>query len=64
MGIYQTCFDLVEQYIYGTVTVGSYQELVCIAVATIASLFVMAIPFIVVWCLIKLIIGLANIITR
>ena len=52
--IYQTCYDLVAQYIYGSVEVGSYPELVCVIVATACSLFVMAIPFIVVISIMKL----------
>lgn len=56
-GIYQSCFDLVEQYIFGSVAVGSYQELVCIIVAVTACLFVMALPFILVWRIIKLLGG-------
>lgn len=52
-GIYQTCFDLVEQYIFGAVTAGTYQELVCIAVSVCACLFVMALPFILVWRIIR-----------
>lgn len=56
-GIYQTCYDLVAQYIYGAVDVGTYQELVCIAVSTCACLFVMALPFVLVWRVIRLLGG-------
>lgn len=58
MGIYQPIYDLVNTYIYGgTVAVGSYQELCCIAVSTIGCLFVMALPFIIVWRIIRIIAG-------
>lgn len=56
MNIYQTCYDLVNTYIYGsTVQVGSYQELVCIAVSTLACLFVFSLPFVLVYKVIKMI---------
>lgn len=56
MNIYQTCFDLVNTYIYGSsVQVGTYEELVCIAVSTLACLFVFALPFVLVYKIIKMI---------
>lgn len=57
MPIYQSCYELIEQYIYGTVEVGSYQELVCIAFSTLACLFVMALPFILVYMIIRFIVS-------
>lgn len=56
-GIYQTCYSLVEQYVYGVVSAGTYEELVCIAVSTCACLFVVALPFVLVWRVIKLLGG-------
>ena len=56
-GIYQTCYDLIAQYVYGSVTVGSYQELVCILVSTCACLFVVALPFVLVWRVIRMLAG-------
>lgn len=53
MSIYNTCYDLVAQYVYGGVDVGTYQELCCIAVATIACLFMFSLPFVVVWFIIR-----------
>lgn len=55
--IYNNIYALVEQYIYGSVAVGSYQELVCIAVATMACLFIIALPFLVVWRVIRMVVG-------
>lgn len=53
--IYQGLYDLVNQYIFNNAVVAdSYQELVCIAVATCGSIFVMALPFILVVKVIKL----------
>lgn len=58
MNIYQTCYDLVNTYIYGgSVIEGSYMELVAIAVSTCACLFVFSLPFIIVWRVIKFIAG-------
>lgn len=55
MSIYQTLYDLVNTYIFGSsVTVGSYQELVCIAVSVVGCLFVFALPFLLVWKIIKI----------
>ena len=54
MNIYQNLFDLINTYIYGnSVVAGSYQELVCILVATCACIFVFALPFLVVYFVIK-----------
>lgn len=56
-GIYQMCYELVAQYVYGSSPLESYQELVCIGISTFACLFVMALPFILVWRVIKLLGG-------
>lgn len=46
---YQALYDLVNTYIFGgSVEVGTYTELVCILVATVGSLFVIALPFVIV----------------
>lgn len=54
--IYNNLYELVVTYIFGTelVTSGSWYELVAILIASIGSLFVMAIPFILVYNVIKL----------
>lgn len=53
--IYQSLYDLVNQYIFNNaVIVGSYQELICIAVATCGAVFVMALPFILVIKVVKM----------
>lgn len=49
MIIYNEFYNILEQYIFGTITKGSYQELVAILVSTIASLFVVALPIVLVW---------------
>lgn len=52
--IYQTCYDLVVTYMYGAVESGSYHELVAILFSTAATLFVMCMPFLVVWRILKM----------
>ena len=51
---YQTCYDLFNTYIYGgTVVEGTYEDLVCIQVSTLACLFLFALPFLVVFWVIR-----------
>lgn len=57
MNIYQDCFDLIVQYIYGGVELTSNMELVAITLATTACVFVFALPFLVVWKVIRMILG-------
>lgn len=58
MNIYQSIYDLINTYVYGgEIVAGSYMELVAILFSTAACLFLMALPFIVVWRIIKLITG-------
>lgn len=57
MVIYETFYSLLQQYIFGTIESGSYQELVAILASTIGCLFVVALPFIVVWKIIRMILG-------
>lgn len=55
MNVYQTLYDLVNQYIFNNeVVIGSNQELVCVLVATCGSLFVISLPFLIVWKVIKM----------
>ena len=57
MGIYQSCYDLVAQYIYGGVQLTSDMSLVATIIATMASVGIFALPFVVVAFVIKLVIG-------
>ena len=51
---YQGLYDLINTYIFGgTVVAGSYQDLVCILVATIGCLFFVAMPFMAVFWLVS-----------
>lgn len=56
MSIYENIYNLINTYIYGGGIVdGSFEELVCILLSTCSVLFAFAIPFIVVFGLIKFI---------
>lgn len=58
MNIYNNLYSLIEQYVFGNAIVtGSNQELIATLVATFGTLFVIAIPFALVWKVIKLIVG-------
>lgn len=52
--IFQQFYNLLNDYIFGsTVVVGTYEDLVCIIVSTIGCLFLVALPFVVVWRIIR-----------
>lgn len=55
MSIYQNLYDLIVNYIYGNVPLTSDMELVTVTLATIGCVFVVSLPFIVVWQFIKII---------
>lgn len=55
MSIYQNIYDLIVQYIYGGLTLTADMELVTVTLATMACIFVFALPFLVVWKVIKMI---------
>lgn len=57
MSIYQSLYDLIAQYVYGGVELTTHMDLVCVLIATLGCLFVVALPFAVVWLVIKLIVG-------
>lgn len=57
MGIYQELYTLIHQYIYGGVELTADMSLICTLVSTVGCLFILAIPFIIVWLVIKLILG-------
>lgn len=47
--IYQTAYDLINQYVYGnTVVAGEFPDLMCVLGATAMCAFTVAVPFIVV----------------
>lgn len=50
MGIYNTCYELLNTYVFGgSVIEGTHPDLVCVLLSTLASVFVIALPFLVVW---------------
>lgn len=57
MSIYQSIFDLIHTYIYGGATLTADMNLVATLLSTCACVFCFALPFMVVWKVIKLIMG-------
>lgn len=49
MSMYQSLFDLIHTHIYGSVELTSDMNLVCTLIATIGCIFVVALPFLVVY---------------
>lgn len=57
MSIYQALFDLIHSYIYGGVTLTSDMSLVCTLVSTIGCIFLVSLPFVIVYKVISFITG-------
>lgn len=58
MNIYENCYNLINQYIYGnSIVEGSWEELTAVMLSTIGVLFVFSIPFIIVYKTICIIVG-------
>lgn len=58
MNIYQSLYDLVNTYIFGgAIAPETVQDLACTLLSLSGSIFVFAIPFLVVWKLLKVLIG-------
>lgn len=57
MNIYQDCFDLIHQYIFGGAELTANMDLICVALSSFACIFVFSLPFLIVWKVIKLICG-------
>lgn len=58
MTIYESIYDLLNDFVFGgTIIPSSIQDSACSIVSTALCLFVVSIPFILVWRLIKLLAG-------
>lgn len=57
MGIYQELYSLIQQYIYGGVDLTADMSLTCTLIATAGSIFVVALPFLLVWRICRMISG-------
>lgn len=56
--IYQTAYELINTYVFGnTAVVGSYEDLLCIICATVASITVVALPLKVVHSMVSWVVG-------
>ena len=57
LNIYQNIYDIIVQYIFGGVELTNNMELITILLASIGSIFVFVLPFIVVYKVCCLIVG-------
>ena len=55
MSIYQNIYDLLHTYVYGSVELTSDMSLVCTLLSTIGCVFLVSLPFLLVWKIIKMI---------
>lgn len=59
MNIYQTIYDLLNQYVFANgLVVGSVQELAVVLASLVGTLFLVALPFLIVWKVLKLLGGI------
>lgn len=57
MSIYQSLFDLIQTYIYGGVALTADMNLVCTLISSIGCIFLVALPFVIVYKVISFIVG-------
>lgn len=58
MSIYQSLYELINTYIFGGgIVANSYQELVAILISTTGCIFLVSVPFMLVWKVVKTILG-------
>lgn len=58
MNIYQTLYDIINQYVFNnSIVVNSVQDLATTLISLAGTIFVIAIPFILVWRVIKMLGG-------
>lgn len=55
MNIYQNLYDIIQQYIFGGAELTANMDLVATLTATWGVMFLIAIPFILVWSVIRMI---------
>ena len=57
MSIYESCVELIHTYIYGGAELTADMNLVMTLLATTACIACFALPFVIVWLVIKLVVG-------
>lgn len=58
MNIYQSLYDLINEYVFGmSIVAGTHQDLVATLISTAGVVFLVSLPFMLVWRVIKLIVG-------
>lgn len=56
MNIYQSLYDLLNTYVFGgQIVANTNQELIAILMATAGTVFLVSLPFLVVWRIIRFI---------
>lgn len=55
--IYQNIYNIIVEYIFGSVSAGSHQELIAILLSSCLVIYCIALPFTLVVKLIKVVIG-------
>lgn len=53
MNIYQDIYNIIVQYIYNNAELTAHMDLVAVTLSTIGCVFVFAVPFLVVWRVIR-----------
>lgn len=57
MNIYQSLYDLIATYVFGGVEMSANMDLVAICISTIGCVFLVALPFLLVYKVIIMITG-------
>lgn len=56
INLFQSLYDLINTYIFGGLaTDGNYYDLVCIIASTFFNVMLVALPFLVIWKVIRII---------
>lgn len=57
VNLFQTLYDLLNTYIFGGLAEsGNYYDLICILVSTIGNLFLIALPFICIFKVVRMVV--------
>lgn len=57
MNIYQDIYNIIQTYLFGGAELTANMDLIAITLSSIGTIFVFGLPFLVVWKILKLIIG-------
>lgn len=57
MGVYMTLYSILQEFLYGAESLTPHMEFVLTELATLGCIAAVAVPFLVVWCVIRAILG-------